>query len=204
MPISCYRPAGAVPYPSAIWRAERVLQAEESVYDTFNAGQRRHRRSAAYGMVEARSSKVRSTKVCGRRRRHDGRNDPRRVAPCRRPRQRFSRDLERQSDVDFQERGCHFFLPEPDVHRRVLYQDAGRNRAAASEDPHIGYDVEKFARRAEELVKERFYPGCCSKNWDSAMPVRLTGITSSICFRHWKCAQDARPVLLHVITKKWF
>jgi 1-deoxy-D-xylulose-5-phosphate synthase len=95
---------------------------EESEYDTFNAGHAGTGVSAAFGMVEAREQLRQKHKVVcvvG-----DGAMTAGMTPSCRGARKRFSRDFERQPNVDLQKRRSDIRLSESDHHRRILRESA--------------------------------------------------------------------------------
>ena len=179
---------------------------EESIYDTFNAGHAGTGVSAAFGMVEAREQLKQNAQggVCRRRRRVDVRNDAGRAAPCRWVGKRFPRHPERQPNVDLEKRRSDFRLFEPDVHRGILYADAGGNRCnSCRQIPHIGQPMQKMARRAEELAKGAILPGLLFEE----LGFRYVGPIDGHNFEHLlptleNVLKMKGPVLLHVITKK--
>ena len=77
-----------------------------------------------------------------------------------------------------------FLLFEPDVYRRVLCADAGRNRTDACGRFLISdRTCRRWPAGPKNWPRERFFQGCCSKNWGSDMPDRSMVIISSISCR---------------------
>jgi 1-deoxy-D-xylulose-5-phosphate synthase len=117
--------------------------------------------SAAFGMVEAREQRGEKHKVVcvvgdgamtagmtleGLH--HAGGDEQ--GLPCR---------AERQSNVDFSQRRSHFRLPEPDLHGEFYARMREETGQLLRKIPHIGLEVQKIARRAEELAKGAILPG---------------------------------------------
>ena len=178
---------------------------EESVYDTFNAGHAGTGVSAAYGMVEAREQQGQKHKVV-----------------C------VVGDGAMTAGMTLE--GLHHagglgkdFLVILNDNQMSISKNVGAissylNRTFTGEFyikmreetgqllrkiPHIGYDVEKFARRAEELAKGAILPGLLFEE----LGFRYAGPIDGHNFEHLlptleNVLKMRGPVLLHVITKK--
>jgi 1-deoxy-D-xylulose-5-phosphate synthase len=178
---------------------------EESVYDTFNAGHAGTGVSAAYGMVEAREQLGQKHKVV-----------------C------IVGDGAMTAGMTLE--GLHHagglgkdFLVILNDNQMSISKNVGAissylNRTFTGEFytkmreetgqllrkiPHIGSDVEKFARRAEELAKGAILPGLLFEE----LGFRYAGPIDGHNFEHLlptleNVLKMKGPVLLHVITKK--
>jgi 1-deoxy-D-xylulose-5-phosphate synthase len=178
---------------------------EESVYDTFNAGHAGTGVSAAYGMVEARDQQGQKHKVV-----------------C------VVGDGAMTAGMTLE--GLHHagglgkdFLVVLNDNQMSISKNVGAissylNRTFTGEFytkmreetgqllrkiPHIGYDVEKLARRAEELAKGAILPGLLFEE----LGFRYAGPIDGHNFEHLlptleNVLKMKGPVLLHVITKK--
>ncbi len=178
---------------------------EESAYDTFNAGHAGTGVSAAYGMVEAREQLGQNHKVV-----------------C------VVGDGAMTAGMTLE--GLHHagglgndFLVILNDNQMSISKNVGAissylNRTFTGEFytkmreetgqllrkiPHIGYDVEKFARRAEELAKGAILPGLLFEE----LGFRYAGPIDGHNFEHLlptleNVLKMKGPVLLHVITKK--
>ena len=178
---------------------------EESAYDTFNAGHAGTGVSAAYGMVEAREQLGQNHKVV-----------------C------VVGDGAMTAGMTLE--GLHHagglgndFLVILNDNQMSISKNVGAissylNRTFTGEFytkmreetgqllrkiPHIGYDVEKFARRAEELAKGAILPGLLFEE----LGFRYAGPIDGHNFEHLlptleNVLKMKGPVWLHVITKK--
>ncbi|HKY73418.1 MAG TPA: 1-deoxy-D-xylulose-5-phosphate synthase [Nitrospira sp.] len=178
---------------------------EESVYDTFNAGHAGTGVSAAYGMVEARDQQGQKHKVV-----------------CVVGDGAMTAGLTLEGLHHAGGLGKDFLVILNDnqmsISKNVGAISSYLNRTFTGEFytkmreetgqllrkiPHIGYDVEKLARRAEELAKGAILPGLLFEE----LGFRYAGPIDGHNFEHLlptleNVLKMKGPVLLHVITKK--
>lgn len=178
---------------------------EESIYDTFNAGHAGTGVSAAYGMVEAREQlglKHKVVCVVG---------DGAMTAGMTLEGLHHAGGLGKDFIVILNDN-------QMSISKNVGAISSYLNRAVTGEFytkmreetgqllrkiPHIGYDVEKLARRAEELAKGAILPGLLFEE----LGFRYAGPIDGHNFEHLlptleNVLKMRGPVLLHVITKK--
>ena len=178
---------------------------EESVYDTFNAGHAGTGVSAAYGMVEARDQQnLKHKVVCvvgdgamtagmtleGLH--HAGGLGKDFIVILNDNQMSISKNVGAISSYLNRTFTGEFFTKMREETGQLLRKI-----------PHIGYDVEKLARRAEELAKGAILPGLLFEE----LGFRYAGPIDGHNFEHLlptleNVLKMKGPVLLHVITKK--
>jgi 1-deoxy-D-xylulose-5-phosphate synthase len=178
---------------------------EESVYDTFNAGHAGTGVSAAYGMVEAREQQRQKHKVVcvvG-----DGAMTAGMTLEGLHHAGGLGKDFlvilnDNQMSISKNVGAISSYL-----NRTFTGEFYTKMREETShllrKIPHIGYDVEKLARRAEELAKGAILPGLLFEE----LGFRYAGPIDGHNFEHLlptleNVLKMRGPVLLHVITKK--
>lgn len=178
---------------------------EESVYDTFNAGHAGTGVSAAYGMVEARDQQnLKHKVVCvvG-----DGAMTAGMTLEGLHHAGGLGKDFivilnDNQMSISKNVGAISSYL-----NRTFTGEFFTKMREETSQllrkIPHIGYDVEKLARRAEELAKGAILPGLLFEE----LGFRYAGPIDGHNFEHLlptleNVLKMKGPVLLHVITKK--
>jgi 1-deoxy-D-xylulose-5-phosphate synthase len=178
---------------------------EESDYDTFNAGHAGTGVSAAYGMVEAREQlKQRHKVVCivG-----DGAMTAGMTLEGLHHAGGLGKDFlvilnDNQMSISKNVGAISSYL-----NRTFTGEFYGKMREETGQllgkIPHIGSDVQKWARRAEELAKGAILPGLLFEE----LGFRYVGPIDGHNFEHLLPTLDnvlkmKGPVLLHVITKK--
>ncbi|HSF68479.1 MAG TPA: 1-deoxy-D-xylulose-5-phosphate synthase [Nitrospiraceae bacterium] len=178
---------------------------EESVYDTFNAGHAGTGVSAAYGMVEAREQlKQRHKVVCivG-----DGAMTAGMTLEGLHHAGGRGKDFlvilnDNQMSISKNVGAISSYL-----NRTFTGEFYGKMREETGEllrkIPHIGQDVKKWARRAEELAKGAILPGLLFEE----LGFTYAGPIDGHNFEHLlptleNVLKMKGPVLLHVITKK--
>ena len=178
---------------------------EESVYDTFNAGHAGTGVSAAYGMVEAREQQGRKHKVVcvvG-----DGAMTAGMTLEGLHHAGGLGKDFvvilnDNQMSISKNVGAISSYLNRTftgDFYTKMREETGQLLRKI----PHIGYDVEKLARRAEELAKGAILPGLLFEE----LGFRYAGPIDGHNFEHLlptleNVLKMRGPVLLHVITKK--
>ncbi|GKS57302.1 1-deoxy-D-xylulose-5-phosphate synthase 1 [Nitrospira sp.] len=178
---------------------------EESVYDTFNAGHAGTGVSAAYGMVEARDQQnLRHKVLCvvgdgamtagmtleGLH--HAGGTNRDFIVVLNDNQMSISKNVGAISAYLNRTFTGEFF--------NKMREDAGQLLRAI---PHIGQDMQKMARRAEELAKGIILPGLLFEE----LGFQYVGPIDGHNFEHLlptleNVLKMRGPVLLHVITKK--
>ena len=178
---------------------------EESDYDTFNAGHAGTGVSAAYGMVEAREQlKQRHKVVCivG-----DGAMTAGMTLEGLHHAGGLGKDFlvilnDNQMSISKNVGAISSYL-----NRTFTGEFYGKMREETGQllgkIPHIGSDVQKWARRAEELAKGAILPGLLFEE----LGFKYVGPIDGHNFEHLLPTLDnvlkiKGPVLLHVITKK--
>jgi 1-deoxy-D-xylulose-5-phosphate synthase len=178
---------------------------EESVYDTFNAGHAGTGVSAAYGMVEARDQQGQKHKVVcvvG-----DGAMTAGMTLEGLQHAGGLGKDFlvilnDNQMSISKNVGAISSYL-----NRTFTGEFYTKMREETSQllrkIPHIGSDVEKLARRAEELAKGAILPGLLFEE----LGFRYAGPIDGHNFEHLlptleNVLKMKGPVLLHVITKK--
>ncbi|HMF85242.1 MAG TPA: 1-deoxy-D-xylulose-5-phosphate synthase N-terminal domain-containing protein, partial [Nitrospiraceae bacterium] len=178
---------------------------EESVYDTFNAGHAGTGVSAAYGMVEAREQlKQRHKVVCivG-----DGAMTAGMTLEGLHHAGGLGKDFlvilnDNQMSISKNVGAISSYL-----NRTFTGEFYGKMREETGQllgkIPHIGSDVQKWARRAEELAKGAILPGLLFEE----LGFTYAGPIDGHNFEHLlptleNVLKMKGPVLLHVITKK--
>ncbi|HTL60327.1 MAG TPA: 1-deoxy-D-xylulose-5-phosphate synthase [Nitrospira sp.] len=178
---------------------------EESVYDTFNAGHAGTGVSAAYGMVEAREQQgLKHKVVCvvG-----DGAMTAGMTLEGLHHAGGLGKDFlvilnDNQMSISKNVGAISSYLNRTftgDFYTKMREETGQLLRKI----PHIGYDVEKLARRAEELAKGAILPGLLFEE----LGFRYAGPIDGHNFEHLlptleNVLKMKGPVLLHVITKK--
>jgi len=178
---------------------------EESVYDTFNAGHAGTGVSAAYGMVEAREQLGQKHKVVcvvG-----DGAMTAGMTLEGLHHAGGLGNDFlvilnDNQMSISKNVGAISSYLNRTftgDFYTKMREETGQLLRKI----PHIGSDVEKFARRAEELAKGAILPGLLFEE----LGFRYAGPIDGHNFEHLlptleNVLKMRGPVLLHVITKK--
>lgn len=178
---------------------------EESVYDTFNAGHAGTGVSAAYGMVEAREQqglKHRVMCVVG-----DGAMTAGMTLEGLHHAGGTNRDFtvilnDNQMSISKNVGAISAYLNRTitgEFFSRVREETGQLLRAI----PHIGQDMQKMARRAEELAKGMILPGLLFEE----LGFQYVGPIDGHNFEHLlptleNVLKMKGPVLLHVITKK--
>jgi 1-deoxy-D-xylulose-5-phosphate synthase len=178
---------------------------EESVYDTFNAGHAGTGVSAAYGMVEARDQQgLKHKVVCvvG-----DGAMTAGMTLEGLHHAGGLGKDFlvilnDNQMSISKNVGAISSYLNRTftgDFYTKMREETGQLLRKI----PHIGYDVEKLARRAEELAKGAILPGLLFEE----LGFRYAGPIDGHNFEHLlptleNVLKMRGPVLLHVITKK--
>jgi 1-deoxy-D-xylulose-5-phosphate synthase len=178
---------------------------EESVYDTFNAGHAGTGVSAAYGMVEAREQQgLKHKVVCvvG-----DGAMTAGMTLEGLHHAGGLGKDFlvilnDNQMSISKNVGAISSYLNRTftgDFYTKMREETGQLLRKI----PHIGYDVEKLARRAEELAKGAILPGLLFEE----LGFRYAGPIDGHNFEHLlptleNVLKMRGPVLLHVITKK--
>ncbi|HXH86699.1 MAG TPA: 1-deoxy-D-xylulose-5-phosphate synthase, partial [Nitrospira sp.] len=178
---------------------------EESVYDTFNAGHAGTGVSAAYGMVEAREQLGQKHKVVcivG-----DGAMTAGMTLEALHHAGGLGKDFlvilnDNQMSISKNVGAISSYLNRTFTGEfyTKMREETGQ---LLRKIPHIGYDVEKFARRAEELAKGAILPGLLFEE----LGFRYAGPIDGHNFEHLlptleNVLKMRGPVLLHVITKK--
>jgi 1-deoxy-D-xylulose-5-phosphate synthase len=178
---------------------------EESVYDTFNAGHAGTGVSAAYGMVEAREQQGQKHKVVcvvG-----DGAMTAGMTLEGLHHAGGLGKDFlvilnDNQMSISKNVGAISSYLNRTFTGEfyTKMREETGQ---LLRKIPHIGYDVEKFARRAEELAKGAILPGLLFEE----LGFRYAGPIDGHNFEHLlptleNVLKMRGPVLLHVITKK--
>jgi 1-deoxy-D-xylulose-5-phosphate synthase len=178
---------------------------EESEYDTFNAGHAGTGVSAAFGMVEAREQlKQRHKVVCvvG-----DGAMTAGMTLEGLHHAGGLGKDFlvilnDNQMSISKNVGAISAYLS-----RTITGEFYGKMREETGQllrkIPHIGYDMQKFARRAEELAKGVILPGLLFEE----LGFQYSGPIDGHNFEHLlptleNVLKMKGPVLLHVITKK--
>ncbi|HSB46141.1 MAG TPA: 1-deoxy-D-xylulose-5-phosphate synthase [Nitrospira sp.] len=178
---------------------------EESEYDTFNAGHAGTGVSAAYGMVEAREQLKRKNKVVcvvG-----DGAMTAGMTLEGLHHAGGLGKDFlvilnDNQMSISKNVGAISSYLNRTftgDFYTKMREETGQLLRKI----PHIGSDMEKLARRAEELAKGAILPGLLFEE----LGFRYAGPIDGHNFEHLLPALEnvlkmKGPVLLHVITKK--
>ena len=178
---------------------------EESVYDTFNAGHAGTGVSAAYGMVEARDQQGQKHKVVcvvG-----DGAMTAGMTLEGLHHAGGLGKDFlvilnDNQMSISKNVGAISSYLNRTFTGEfyTKMREETGQ---LLRKIPHIGYDVEKLARRAEELAKGAILPGLLFEE----LGFRYAGPIDGHNFEHLlptleNVLRMKGPVLLHVITKK--
>ena len=178
---------------------------EESVYDTFNAGHAGTGVSAAYGMVEARDQQRLKHKVLcvvG-----DGAMTAGMTLEGLHHAGGLGKDFvvilnDNQMSISKNVGAISSYLNRTFTGEfyTKMREETGQ---LLRKIPHIGYDVEKLARRAEELAKGAILPGLLFEE----LGFRYAGPIDGHNFEHLlptleNVLKMRGPVLLHVITKK--
>jgi 1-deoxy-D-xylulose-5-phosphate synthase len=178
---------------------------EESIYDTFNAGHAGTGVSAAYGMVEARDQqglKHRVVCVVG-----DGAMTAGMTLEGLHHAGGLGKDFivilnDNQMSISKNVGAISSYLNRTFTGEfyTKMREETGQ---LLRKIPHIGYDVEKLARRAEELAKGAILPGLLFEE----LGFRYAGPIDGHNFEHLlptleNVLKMRGPVLLHVITKK--
>ncbi len=178
---------------------------EESVYDTFNAGHAGTGVSAAYGMVEAREQLGQRHKVVcivG-----DGAMTAGMTLEALHHAGGLGKDFlvilnDNQMSISKNVGAISSYLNRTftgEFYTKMREETGHLLRKI----PHIGSDVEKLARRAEELAKGAILPGLLFEE----LGFRYAGPIDGHNFEHLlptleNVLKMKGPVLLHVITKK--
>jgi len=178
---------------------------EESVYDTFNAGHAGTGVSAAFGMVEAREQKREKHKVIcivG-----DGAMTAGMTLEGLHHAGGSGKDFlvilnDNQMSISKNVGAISAYLNRTftgEFYARVREETGQLLRKI----PHIGYEMEKIARRAEELAKGAILPGLLFEE----LGFQYVGPIDGHNFEHLlptleNVVRMKGPVLLHVITKK--
>ena len=178
---------------------------EESVYDTFNAGHAGTGVSAAFGMVEAREQKKEKHKVIcvvG-----DGAMTAGMTLEGLHHAGGTGKDFlvilnDNQMSISKNVGAISAYLNRTftgEFYARVREETGQLLRKI----PHIGYEMEKIARRAEELAKGAILPGLLFEE----LGFQYVGPIDGHNFEHLlptleNVVRMKGPVLLHVITKK--
>jgi len=178
---------------------------EESIYDTFNAGHAGTGVSAAYGMVEARDQQGQKHKVVcvvG-----DGAMTAGMTLEGLHHAGGLGKDFivilnDNQMSISKNVGAISSYLNRTFTGEfyTKMREETGQ---LLRKIPHIGYDVEKLARRAEELAKGAILPGLLFEE----LGFRYAGPIDGHNFEHLlptleNVLKMKGPVLLHVITKK--
>jgi 1-deoxy-D-xylulose-5-phosphate synthase len=178
---------------------------EESIYDTFNAGHAGTGVSAAYGMVEARDQQGQKHKivcVVG-----DGAMTAGMTLEGLHHAGGLSKDFlvilnDNQMSISKNVGAISSYLNRTFTGEfyTKMREETGQ---LLRKIPHIGFDVEKLARRAEELAKGAILPGLLFEE----LGFRYAGPINGHNFEHLlptleNVLKMKGPVLLHVITKK--
>ena len=178
---------------------------EESIYDTFNAGHAGTGVSAAYGMVEARDQQGLKNKVLcvvG-----DGAMTAGMTLEGLHHAGGLGKDFivilnDNQMSISKNVGAISSYLNRTFTGEfyTKMREETGQ---LLRKIPHIGYDVEKLARRAEELAKGAILPGLLFEE----LGFRYAGPIDGHNFEHLlptleNVLKMKGPVLLHVITKK--
>jgi len=178
---------------------------EESIYDTFNAGHAGTGVSAAYGMVEARDQQGQKHKVVcvvG-----DGAMTDGMTLEGLHHAGGLGKDFivilnDNQMSISKNVGAISSYLNRTFTGEfyTKMREETGQ---LLRKIPHIGYDVEKLARRAEELAKGAILPGLLFEE----LGFRYAGPIDGHNFEHLlptleNVLKMKGPVLLHVITKK--
>jgi 1-deoxy-D-xylulose-5-phosphate synthase len=178
---------------------------EESLYDTFNAGHAGTGVSAAYGMVEAREQqglKHRVVCVVG-----DGAMTAGMTLEGLHHAGGLGKDFlvilnDNQMSISKNVGAISSYLNRTFTGEfyTKMREETGQ---LLRKIPHIGYDVEKLARRAEELAKGAILPGLLFEE----LGFRYAGPIDGHNFEHLlptleNVLKMRGPVFLHVITKK--
>jgi 1-deoxy-D-xylulose-5-phosphate synthase len=178
---------------------------EESLYDTFNAGHAGTGVSAAYGMVEAREQqglKHRVVCVVG-----DGAMTAGMTLEGLHHAGGLGKDFlvilnDNQMSISKNVGAISSYLNRTFTGEfyTKMREETGQ---LLRKIPHIGYDVEKLARRAEELAKGAILPGLLFEE----LGFRYAGPIDGHNFEHLlptleNVLKMKGPVFLHVITKK--
>ena len=178
---------------------------EESVYDTFNAGHAGTGVSAAYGMVEAREQQGQKHKVVcvvG-----DGAMTAGMTLEGLQHAGGLGKDFivilnDNQMSISKNVGAISSYLNRTFTGEfyTKMREETGQ---LLRKIPHIGSDVEKLARRAEELAKGAILPGLLFEE----LGFRYAGPIDGHNFEHLlptleNVLRMKGPVLLHVITKK--
>jgi 1-deoxy-D-xylulose-5-phosphate synthase len=178
---------------------------EESVYDTFNAGHAGTGVSAASGMVEARDQHGQKHKVVcvvG-----DGAMTAGMTLEGLHHAGGLGKDFlvilnDNQMSISKNVGAISSYLNRTFTGEfyTKMREETGQ---LLRKIPHIGYDVEKLARRAEELAKGAILPGLLFEE----LGFRYAGPIDGHNFEHLlptleNVLKMKGPVLLHVITKK--
>ncbi|HSC57192.1 MAG TPA: 1-deoxy-D-xylulose-5-phosphate synthase [Nitrospira sp.] len=178
---------------------------EESIYDTFNAGHAGTGVSAAYGMVEARDQQGLKHKivcVVG-----DGAMTAGMTLEGLHHAGGLGKDFlvilnDNQMSISKNVGAISSYLNRTFTGEffTKMREETGQ---LLRKIPHIGYDVEKLARRAEELAKGAILPGLLFEE----LGFRYAGPIDGHNFEHLlptleNVLKMRGPVLLHVITKK--
>jgi 1-deoxy-D-xylulose-5-phosphate synthase len=178
---------------------------EESIYDTFNAGHAGTGVSAAYGMVEAREQlglKHKVVCVVG-----DGAMTAGMTLEGLHHAGGLGKDFivilnDNQMSISKNVGAISSYLNRTftgEFYTKMREETGHLLRKI----PHIGYDVEKLARRAEELAKGAILPGLLFEE----LGFRYAGPIDGHNFEHLlptleNVLKMRGPVLLHLITKK--
>jgi 1-deoxy-D-xylulose-5-phosphate synthase len=178
---------------------------EESIYDTFNAGHAGTGVSAAYGMVEAREQlglKHKVVCVVG-----DGAMTAGMTLEGLHHAGGLGKDFivilnDNQMSISKNVGAISSYLNRTftgEFYTKMREETGHLLRKI----PHIGYDVEKLARRAEELAKGAILPGLLFEE----LGFRYAGPINGHNFEHLlptleNVLKMRGPVLLHLITKK--
>jgi 1-deoxy-D-xylulose-5-phosphate synthase len=178
---------------------------EESVYDTFNAGHAGTGVSAAYGMVEAREQQGQKHKVVcvvG-----DGAMTAGMTLEGLHHAGGLGKDFlvilnDNQMSISKNVGAISSYLNRTFTGEfyTKMREETGQ---LLRKIPHIGFDVERLARRAEELAKGAILPGLLFEE----LGFRYAGPIDGHNFEHLlptleNVLKMKGPVLLHVITKK--
>lgn len=178
---------------------------EESIYDTFNAGHAGTGVSAAYGMVEARDQQGQKHKVVcvvG-----DGAMTAGMTLEGLHHAGGLGKDFivilnDNQMSISKNVGAISSYLNRTFTGEfyTKMREETGQ---LLRKIPHIGSDVEKLARRAEELAKGAILPGLLFEE----LGFRYAGPIDGHNFEHLlptleNVLKMKGPVLLHVITKK--
>jgi 1-deoxy-D-xylulose-5-phosphate synthase len=178
---------------------------EESIYDTFNAGHAGTGVSAAYGMVEARDQqRLKHKVVCVV-------GDGAMTAGMTLEGLHHAGGLGKDFIVILNDNQMSISKNVGAISSYLNRTFTGEFYTKMREEtgqllrkiPHIGYDVEKLARRAEELAKGAILPGLLFEE----LGFRYAGPIDGHNFEHLlptleNVLKMRGPVLLHVITKK--